>query len=54
LVTYLFSHTPVQRIEAGTDLNNVAEQRALEKAGFVSHTGKRIAAAAVGRMLGEL
>jgi RimJ/RimL family protein N-acetyltransferase len=35
LVTYLLSHTPVQRIEAGTDVNNVAEQRALEKAGFV-------------------
>jgi len=28
--------------------------QALEKAGFVSHTGKRIAATAVGRMLGEL
>ena len=26
----------------------------LEKAGFVSHTGKRFAATAVGRMLGEL
>jgi len=35
LVTYLFSHTLVQRIEAGTDVKNVAEQRALEKAGFV-------------------
>jgi hypothetical protein len=26
----------------------------LEKAGFVSHTGKRYAATAVARMLGEL
>jgi RimJ/RimL family protein N-acetyltransferase len=35
LVVYLFSHTPVQRIEANTDVKNVPEQRALEKAGFV-------------------
>jgi RimJ/RimL family protein N-acetyltransferase len=34
LVAYLFAHTPVQRIEAGTDGDNIAEQRALEKAGF--------------------
>jgi len=31
---YLFEHTPVARIEAGTQPDNVAEQRALEKAGF--------------------
>ncbi len=34
LVQYLFAHTPVHRIEASTDIGNVAEQRALEKAGF--------------------
>ena len=31
---YLFSHTPVQRIQAGTHPENFAEQKALEKAGF--------------------
>ena len=34
LVARLFATTPVKRIEAGTDVDNVAEQRALEKAGF--------------------
>ncbi|WP_046733804.1 GNAT family N-acetyltransferase [Streptomyces humi] len=34
LVRYLFAHTPVQRVQAETDLENIAEQRALEKAGF--------------------
>ena len=34
LSDYLFAHTPVQRIEAGTHAENVAEQKALEKAGF--------------------
>lgn len=34
LVAHLFATTPVKRIEAGTDVDNVAEQRALEKAGF--------------------
>jgi RimJ/RimL family protein N-acetyltransferase len=34
LVRYLFSHTQVNRIEAGTEITNNAEQRALEKAGF--------------------
>lgn len=34
LVRYLFSHTQVNRIEAGTEIANIAEQRALEKAGF--------------------
>jgi len=32
---YLFAHTHAQRIQASTDVENVAEQRALEKAGFV-------------------
>lgn len=34
LVRYLFAHTHVNRIEATTEVSNVAEQRALEKAGF--------------------
>jgi RimJ/RimL family protein N-acetyltransferase len=34
LATYLFKHTTAQRIEAATEVGNVAEQRALEKAGF--------------------
>ncbi|MGN9908414.1 GNAT family N-acetyltransferase [Phytohabitans sp. LJ34] len=34
LVAYLFDTTPVQRVEAYTDVENVAEQRALEKAGL--------------------
>jgi RimJ/RimL family protein N-acetyltransferase len=31
---YLFASTNLHRLEAGTDLENMAEQRALEKAGF--------------------
>jgi [ribosomal protein S5]-alanine N-acetyltransferase len=34
LADYLFTHTPMVRIEAGTLPENVAEQRALERAGF--------------------
>lgn len=34
LAEYLFAHTPAHRIEAATEIGNVAEQRALEKAGF--------------------
>jgi len=34
LVRYLFLHTQVNRIEASTEIGNLAEQRALEKAGF--------------------
>lgn len=34
LVEYLFAHTPVNRIEAATEITNLGEQRALEKAGF--------------------
>ncbi|MGH3417269.1 MAG: GNAT family N-acetyltransferase [Actinocrinis sp.] len=34
LVEYLFSYTQYHRIEAGTETTNIAEQRALEKAGF--------------------
>jgi RimJ/RimL family protein N-acetyltransferase len=34
LVEYLFSTTPVNRVQAHTETGNLAEQRALEKAGF--------------------
>lgn len=34
LCSYLFEHTPVQRIEAATHAENIAEQRSLERAGF--------------------
>jgi RimJ/RimL family protein N-acetyltransferase len=34
LVEYLFSVSPVHRIQAGTELGNVAEQRALGCVGF--------------------
>ena len=34
LCDYLFHHTPVQRIQAGTHPENIAEQKSLEKAGF--------------------
>lgn len=34
LADYLFAHTRAERLEAVTDATNVAEQRALEKAGF--------------------
>jgi RimJ/RimL family protein N-acetyltransferase len=34
LVDHLFATTELDRIEASTDIDNIAEQRALEKAGF--------------------
>jgi RimJ/RimL family protein N-acetyltransferase len=34
LVAYLFATRLVERLEAGTDVDNIAEQRALERAGF--------------------
>ena len=34
LTDYLFHHTPVQRIQAATHAENLAEQKSLEKAGF--------------------
>jgi [ribosomal protein S5]-alanine N-acetyltransferase len=34
LADYLFTHTPMQRIQAGTHPENIAEQKSLEKAGF--------------------
>lgn len=35
LADHLFATTAVNRIEAGTDVENLAEQRSLEKAGFI-------------------
>ena len=35
LAEHLFLHTPANRVEASTDVTNVAEQRALEAAGFI-------------------
>jgi RimJ/RimL family protein N-acetyltransferase len=35
LAHYLFAHTPAHRIEAATEAGNLAEQRSLEKAGFI-------------------
>lgn len=34
LADYLFATYPIMRVEASTDVTNIAEQRALEKAGF--------------------
>jgi RimJ/RimL family protein N-acetyltransferase len=34
LVRYLFTHTTAHRIEAATEADNIAERKALEKAGF--------------------
>jgi len=34
LAEYLFASSTVNRVEAATDVDNLAEQRALEKAGF--------------------
>jgi RimJ/RimL family protein N-acetyltransferase len=34
LVTYLFATTPAHRVQASTDVLNLSEQRALERAGF--------------------
>ncbi|HLQ56546.1 MAG TPA: GNAT family protein [Streptosporangiaceae bacterium] len=36
LARYLFAHTTVHRLEAATEVDNIAECRALEKAGFTS------------------
>jgi RimJ/RimL family protein N-acetyltransferase len=35
LVEYLFNNTTAHRLQAGTEVENLAEQRALEKVGFV-------------------
>src|SRR5947209_13825182 len=34
LIAYLFDYTTVNRVEASTDVENIAEQRSLEKAGL--------------------
>ncbi len=34
LVDHLFATTPAHRVQAGTEIDNIAEQKALEKAGF--------------------
>lgn len=44
LSRYLFAHTTVHRIWAGTEAGNIAEQRALEKAGFTREGITRAAA----------
>ncbi|KUJ67070.1 alanine acetyltransferase [Streptomyces albus subsp. albus] len=49
LVRYLFAHTPVVRIEADTEAENIAEQRALEKSGFAREGVMRSAAFRGGR-----
>lgn len=49
LVRYLFAHSQVNRIEAGTEVSNLAEQRALEKAGFTREGVTRGAALQNGR-----
>jgi RimJ/RimL family protein N-acetyltransferase len=36
LARYLFAHTTAHRIEASTEMTNMAERRALEKAGFTA------------------
>jgi len=41
LADYLFATTIVNRVEAGTDVENFAEQRALEKAGFIREGVRR-------------
>jgi RimJ/RimL family protein N-acetyltransferase len=35
LVVYLFGYTTAHRLQAGTEVDNVAEQRALERVGFI-------------------
>lgn len=49
LCSYLFEHTPVQRIEAATHAENTAEQRSLERAGFVREGVLRAAEFRAGR-----
>jgi len=34
IAEYLFTNTLIERLEASTDVENIAEQRALEKAGY--------------------
>ena len=41
IAEYLFAHTQVNRVEAETETGNLAEQRALEKAGFTREGVRR-------------
>jgi len=41
LADYLFATTTANRVEAGTDVENLAEQRALGKAGFIREGVRR-------------
>lgn len=43
LAELLFEHTPTNRVEAHTDVENIAEQRALEAAGFQREGVVRVA-----------
>lgn len=49
LAEYLFATTLMERIEAETDVENIAEQRALERAGFTREGVMRHAQFRVGR-----
>lgn len=49
LADYLFETTDVNRVEASTDVENVAEQRSLEKAGFTREGVNRGAQFRAGR-----
>lgn len=49
LAEYLFGYTEANRVEAGTETDNYAEQRALEKAGFTREGVSRGAAFRAGR-----
>jgi ribosomal protein S18 acetylase RimI-like enzyme len=41
LVRYLFAHTTAHRIEASTEVGNIAERKALEKTGFTREGVRR-------------
>jgi RimJ/RimL family protein N-acetyltransferase len=49
IVRYLFAHTQVNRIQAETEITNIAEQRALERAGFTREGVARGAAFRAGQ-----
>lgn len=54
LVEYLFAYTLAHRIQAETDVGNLAEQRALEKAGFTREGVMRAGAFFGGRYHDEV
>jgi RimJ/RimL family protein N-acetyltransferase len=49
LAVWLFENTDANRVEASTDIDNIAEQRALEKAGFTREGTTRGAQYRAGR-----